>query len=87
MPNLRNIGAIAGKELRGYFGSPVAWVMLGLFAVVFGWFFNVYLNFFVRSAMQAQFGAPAPTNLKVPPYTLVSETTLVIGEDEKNKGA
>ena len=32
-------------------------------------------------------GAPAPTNLKVPPYTLVSETTLVIGEDEKNKGA
>ena len=32
-------------------------------------------------------GAPAPTNLKVPPYTLLSETTLVIGEDEKNKGA
>jgi ubiquinol-cytochrome c reductase iron-sulfur subunit len=32
-------------------------------------------------------GAPAPTNLPVPPYTLVSETTLVIGEDEKNKGA
>jgi len=32
-------------------------------------------------------GAPAPTNLIVPPYTQVSETTLVIGEDEKNKGA
>ncbi len=32
-------------------------------------------------------GAPAPTNLKVPPYTLLSDTTLVIGEDEKNKGA
>jgi ubiquinol-cytochrome c reductase iron-sulfur subunit len=31
-------------------------------------------------------GAPAPTNLKVPPYTL-SETKLVIGEDEKTKGA
>jgi ubiquinol-cytochrome c reductase iron-sulfur subunit len=32
-------------------------------------------------------GAPAPTNLKVPPYTFVSETKLVIGEDEKTKGA
>src|SRR5213075_2595583 len=29
-------------------------------------------------------GAPAPTNLRVPPYTL-SETKLVIGEDEKTK--
>ena len=32
-------------------------------------------------------GAPAPTNLKVPPYTMVSDTKLVIGEDEKTKGA
>jgi ubiquinol-cytochrome c reductase iron-sulfur subunit len=32
-------------------------------------------------------GAPAPTNLKVPPYTFVSDAKLVIGEDEKNKGA
>ena len=32
----RNISAIAGKELRSYFVSPVAWVMLGLFAFIFG---------------------------------------------------
>ena len=32
-------------------------------------------------------GAPAPTNLPVPPYTIVSETTLVIGEDKNTKGA
>ena len=32
-------------------------------------------------------GAPAPTNLKVPPYTFVSDSKLVIGEDEKTKGA
>jgi ubiquinol-cytochrome c reductase iron-sulfur subunit len=31
-------------------------------------------------------GAPAPTNLKVPPYTLAG-SKLVIGEDEKTKGA
>jgi ubiquinol-cytochrome c reductase iron-sulfur subunit len=32
-------------------------------------------------------GAPAPTNLKVPPYTIVSEGKLVIGEDKETKGA
>lgn len=32
-------------------------------------------------------GAPAPTNLKVPPYTFVSDSTLVIGEDQETKGA
>jgi ubiquinol-cytochrome c reductase iron-sulfur subunit len=31
-------------------------------------------------------GAPAPLNLKVPPYTL-TESTLVIGEDQETKGA
>jgi ubiquinol-cytochrome c reductase iron-sulfur subunit len=30
-------------------------------------------------------GAPAPTNLIVPPYT-IADSKLVIGEDEKNKG-
>jgi ubiquinol-cytochrome c reductase iron-sulfur subunit len=31
-------------------------------------------------------GAPAPLNLKVPPYTL-SDNSLVIGEDQETKGA
>jgi ubiquinol-cytochrome c reductase iron-sulfur subunit len=30
-------------------------------------------------------GSPAPLNLVVPPYEVVSDTKLVIGEDEKNK--
>src|SRR5688572_17940790 len=32
-------------------------------------------------------GAPAPTNLKVPPYTFLSDSTLLIGEDKEKKGA
>jgi len=32
-------------------------------------------------------GAPAPTNLKVPPYTFLSDNTLLIGEDPETKGA
>lgn len=32
-------------------------------------------------------GAPAPVNLKVPPYTFVSDSQLLIGEDKEKKGA
>ena len=32
-------------------------------------------------------GAPAPVNLKVPPYTFVSDGSLLIGEDQEKKGA
>ncbi len=32
-------------------------------------------------------GAPAPVNLRVPPYEFVSDSTLIIGEDEEKKGA
>ncbi len=32
-------------------------------------------------------GAPAPTNLKVPPYSFTSEIALLIGDDKEKKGA
>jgi ubiquinol-cytochrome c reductase iron-sulfur subunit len=32
-------------------------------------------------------GAPAPTNLPVPPYTIVGDSKLIIGEDQEKKGA
>jgi ABC-2 type transport system permease protein len=58
--SLRNIVAIAGKELRGSFASPIAWVMMGLFAILFGFFFTQFLAYFVRQGMQAQFGGGPP---------------------------
>jgi ABC-2 type transport system permease protein len=58
--SLRNISAVAGKELRGYFASPTAWVMMGFFAFLFGYFFVTYLTYFVQQSMQAQFGGAAP---------------------------
>ncbi len=62
--SLRNISAIAGKELRGYFASPVAWVMMGLFALIFGWFFINYATYFVRNSMQAALsGGPSTMNV------------------------
>ncbi|MFO7300776.1 MAG: ABC transporter permease [Acidobacteriota bacterium] len=56
---MHNITAVAGKELRSYFASPVAWVLMGFWAVVFGYFFNVYLTYFVETGMRAgMFGGP-----------------------------
>lgn len=54
---MRNVMAIAGKELRGYFASPIAYVVMGFFALLFGMFFNAYLGAFMQQSMQmAGFG-------------------------------
>src|SRR5688572_8608023 len=60
MNSMRNILAIAGKELRSYFASPIAYVIIGLFALLFGWFFFVYLSVFVQRSSQAMMGGGAP---------------------------
>ena len=52
MSSLRNILALAEKELRSYFASPIAYIIIGLFALLFGWFFYMYLTFFVRQSEQ-----------------------------------
>jgi ABC-2 type transport system permease protein len=52
----RNVSTIARKELRGYFASPVAWVMMGLFALIFGYFYISYLDWFVRTSMSGDMG-------------------------------
>ena len=50
MTTVRNILAIAGKELRSYFASSIAYIIIGLFALLFGWFFYVYLHVFVEQS-------------------------------------
>jgi ABC-2 type transport system permease protein len=49
---VRNILAIAEKELRSYFASPIAYIIIGLFSLLFGWFFYVYLTLFVQNSTQ-----------------------------------
>jgi ABC-2 type transport system permease protein len=56
---VRNIIAIAEKELRSYFASPIAYIIIGLFALLFGWFFYVYLSFFVQQSSQMMMGGGA----------------------------
>jgi ABC-2 type transport system permease protein len=49
---MSNILAIAQKELRSYFASPIAYVIIGFFALVFGYFYIVSINIFLQATMQ-----------------------------------
>src|SRR5436190_4800716 len=52
-PPMRNILAIAHKELRSYFTSPIAYIVIGFFALLYGVFFVAIVRFFMTQAMQA----------------------------------
>jgi gliding motility-associated transport system permease protein len=61
---MSNILAIAQKELKSYFASPIAYVTIGFFALLFGYFYAVGLAFFVRQSMQVgQLGGGQAVNI------------------------
>ncbi len=63
---MRNILAITQKELKSYFSSPIAYIVIGLWALMYGYFFVALLNFFVRQSMQMnQFGMQGPQAMNV----------------------
>src|SRR6266536_5657171 len=63
---MRNIVAIASKELKSYFASPIGWIMLGFWSLLYGYFFVAILNFFVRQSMQMnQFGQAGPQAMNI----------------------
>ncbi|MFN8059118.1 MAG: ABC transporter permease subunit [Vicinamibacterales bacterium] len=61
---MSNILALAQKEIRSYFASPIGYVVVGFFALIFGWFFYSILAFFVRASVQmGQMGGPQAVNV------------------------
>jgi len=54
---MRNVLAIADREIRSYFASPIAYILIGFFLLPFGVFFYLYLDAFLKQGMQmAQYG-------------------------------
>lgn len=51
---MRHVGAIAGRELRSFFVSPVAYAVLTIFAVLGGLFFVLSVQSFQANVAQAQ---------------------------------
>jgi len=62
---MRNILAVAQKEFKAYFASPIAYIAIGVWALLYGFFFWTILSYFLRQSMQmGQFGM-APQALNV----------------------
>jgi ABC-2 type transport system permease protein len=49
---MKNILTICSKEIQSYFASPIAYLLMTLFAVIFGFFFYSATAFFVGQSMQ-----------------------------------
>ena len=82
MNTVRNILAIAGKELRSYFASPIAYVIIGLFALLFSRFFFAYLMVFVqRSSGMPQMGGGGGANninQEMIRYVLMNSAVIIL---------
>lgn len=51
---MNNVITICRKELNSYFASPIAYLLLTMFAVLFGFFFWNAVGYFVSISLQAQ---------------------------------
>jgi len=68
---MRNILAVAGKELRSYFHSPIAYLVMAVYAVLCGFFFYSFTATYVVQTfrMQAMGGAGMP-NMTLNDYVI-----------------
>ncbi len=96
---MRNIWIICRKELRSYFVSPVAYILLVMFAVIFGFFFWNSLGYFVQMAMEAvaegenfpmnineQVVRPLLSNINVIGLFFIPLITMRLFAEEKRSG-
>ena len=99
---MRNVMTIVGKELRSYFVSPVAYVVLTGFLLLGGWFFfNLLSRFNLMLSLYTQFQqgaaadqlnlndwviAPLMSNLSIILVILVPMITMRAFAEEKKAG-
>ena len=75
---MMNILAIANKELRSYFASPIAYIVLGFFALLYGWFYVTILNFFVQQSMSMNQFGPQSMNINQQMIRLLLQNVTVL---------
>ncbi len=81
---MRNMMAIARREVRFYFDSPVAYIVLVAFLLVSGWMFFSALFLIGRADLRPLF-APAPFSPSMLLVILVPAVTMrQIAEERKN---
>jgi ABC-2 type transport system permease protein len=55
MPSFQNIATIFRREIRSYFNSPVAYVVIIVFLAIIGWFFSTNLFLMNIASMRVAF--------------------------------
>lgn len=77
---MRNITAIAQREINAYFTSPIGYVLVGFFALLFGYFFYASLYAFQEASMQAGMNPTQVLNINqylITP-TLMNTTVIML---------
>lgn len=82
---MRNVAAIARRELSGYFNSPMAYIVLVTFLLVAGWmFFGPF--FLIGRAEMRSFFAPSPFSPSMLLVILAPAVTMrLVAEERKTK--
>lgn len=95
-----NVLAIFKKEFRAYFTSPIAYVVLTIFALISGFFFYSLLTFFSLNSLQAAMNpalgqglnasqwivSPLFRDIAVTMLLLMPATTMRLFSEEKKTG-
>jgi ABC-2 type transport system permease protein len=94
-----NVIVICQKEMKSYFSSPVAYLLMTMFAVIFGFFFWNVGGYFVFMGMQQQMGGrsfpmnineqvirPLLSNVSVIGLFLIPLITMRLFAEEKRSG-
>ena len=77
---MRNIWIICKKELRSYFVSPIAYILLAMFAIVFGFFFWNVVGYFIYMGIEGQMrGEMFPLNVNEQVIRPLVSNVSVIG--------
>ncbi len=75
---MTNILAIVRKDWRGYFESPIGYVVIGLYAFIFGYFYTVGLTWFLQESMRAPAMGGGPMNVNQQLIRYVFMNSMVI---------
>ena len=91
---MSNILAIAQKELKSYFVSPIAYALLAIYALISGWFSLIAIANFIEMSMTGQGPAdlngyviaPVVSNAGVLSLFLIPMITMRLFAEEKRSG-
>ena len=93
---MKNVLLICRKELRSYFASPIAYAVMAIFGLIFGWvFFNASRDFVRFTVLQSQEGPVSVNDSIIRPLLgfagtiglfLIPMVTMRLFAEEKRTG-